>query len=303
MKHPGQWVTALLLALCCERAVAAERTEHFDADPHWDARNNRASSPEPRTIQQDFGFSATTSHCGGSSGEMGGFINPAAEPAYYAKALPTLSFDDTLSASGKFVCAKGRFHVLVGFFNSNSIHEWRTPNTVAIRLQGRGDYFYAYVEYTSSKWRAGGDSPGGFAVIKDPATGRNRLKGFPSGPTIHEWSLQYDPKGNGGTGSIRVTLDGEASICHLDADHEADGATFNRFGLLNVMKQWDNGGEVWLDENSVKGAKETFDRDPGWVGFQNRRKYLSTDVRPRFDFGYSGTHFSGGKGAGEMGGL
>ena len=300
-RHAIRFLT--MLAISSATALAAERTQHFDSDPNWDGRNNHARSPEPRTIEQNFGFSAITSHCGGAPGEMGGFINPAAEPAYYAKALPTLSFNDVLSASGKVVCATGPFHVLVGFFNSKSINEWRTPNTIAIRLQGRGDYFYAYVEYTSSKWRAGGDSPGGFSVIRDAASGRTRLKGFTSGNMIHTWSLRYDPQGNRGTGSIHVTIDGEVSICHLDPGHKADGATFNRFGLLNVMKQWDSGGEVWLDDISVNGEEESFDRDPGWEGFQNHHKYVSKDVRPRFDFGYSPTHFAGGKAAGEMGGL
>ena len=65
--------------------------------------------------------------------------------------------------------------MLIGFFNSGMVNEWRTPNTVALRLLGRGDVFYAYVEYTTGKWRAGGDSPGGFATVKDEKTGRTNL--------------------------------------------------------------------------------------------------------------------------------
>ena len=34
-----------------------------------------------------------------------------------------------------------------------------TPNSVALRLYGRGDVFYAFVEYATGRWRAGGDSP------------------------------------------------------------------------------------------------------------------------------------------------
>src|SRR5881409_2605694 len=141
--------------------LAAERTEHFDNDPRWDGHNNRAQSPAPKQIRQDFGYSKTV-HCGGAPGEIGGFINPAAEAAYYAKAIPTKTFSDPLNASGKVVCAGRQFHMLMGFFNASSTNEWRTPNSIAIRLQGRGDHFFAYVEYTTSCWRAGGDSPGGF---------------------------------------------------------------------------------------------------------------------------------------------
>jgi hypothetical protein len=281
--------------------VGAERTEHFDKDPGWHEHNNRSKSPEARQMRQDFGHSKTA-HCGGSPGEMGGFIQPAAEAAYYAKVIPTKTFDHPLSASGKVVCEGRQFHVLVGFFNATSTNEWRTPNSMAIRLQGRGDHFFAYVEYMTSRWRAGGDSPGGFAQVRDPATGRLNLKGFPSGTNIHQWSLRYDPNGNNGSGSITATVDQETSICHLDPGQRADGATFNRFGIITVMKQYDTGGEVWLDDIAVDGEKEAFDRDPKWEAFQNRRTYTTTIVRPRFDFGYSATQYAGGE-KGEMGGL
>jgi hypothetical protein len=48
---------------------------------------------------------------------------------------------------------------------------------------------------------------------------------------------------------------------------------------------------------------ESFDRDPHWDEFQNRRTYLTQNVRPRFDFGYTATRHAGGKSPGEMGGL
>ncbi len=310
MNNPTRWNSLrvasaiILLSTWNGAAPAAERTEHFDRDPGWDAHHNRATSPEPRTIRQDFGYSSTA-HAGGAvPGEIGGFISPAAEAAYYAKEIPQRTFDDSLSASGRVRCAGAQFHVLVGFFNAGTVNEWRTPNTIALRLQGRGDYFYAYVEYTTGRWRSGGDSPGGFALVADEEkAGRMRLKGFATGAAVHRWSLRYDPKGHGGTGSITVTVNDETAICHLDAGHKADGATFNRVGLINVMKQADTGGEVWLDDVTIDGATESFDRDPHWDAFQNRRAAITRDIRPRFDFGYSATRHAGGKDAGEMGGL
>jgi len=290
---------AFLLGAC--GLAAAERMEHFDKDPAWQGHHNRATSPEPRTIRQDFGYS-DTAHADGMAGEMGGFITPAGEAAYYAKKIPTRTFNDPLTASGKFLCANGPFHVLVGFFKSGSVNEWRTPNSIALRLQGRGDFFYTYVEYCTARWRAGGDSPGGFATERDPATGRPQFKGFASGKA-HRWSMRYDPDAHGGNGSITVTLDDETAICHLDPGHRADGATFNRFGLLNVVKSADGGGEVWLDDVTINGQTEAFDRDPKWDGFQNRRTYVTQNVRPRFDFGYSATRHAGGQKAGELGGL
>jgi uncharacterized protein YjiK len=138
--------------------------------------------------------------------------------------------------------------------------------------------------------------------VSDPKTGRLQFKGFPIGAKVYEWSIEYDPKGNGGMGSIRATMGDETAVCYLDQGHKADGARFNRFGLLTVMKQADTGGEVWIDDVTINGETERFDRDPNWSGLGNRRTYSTTLIRPRFDFGYSPTNFAGEK-AGEMGGL
>lgn len=288
----------IAIAVCC---AAEERTERFDKDPGWDGHNNRATTPEKRTVRQDFGFSKTA-NAGGKVGEIGGFISPAAEPAYYARKIDAKTFGDSLSASGTLLCKGPSCHLLVGFFNADTVNEWRTPNTVSLRLLGRGDVFYAYVEYCTSKWRAGGDSPGGFATVKNAKTDRIELRGFKTG-VAHKWSITYDPAGNKGGGSVTVTLGGETAVCHLDAGHKSDGATFNRFGLLPVLKSADGGGEVWLDDVTVNGAADDFAKDPGWEGVGNRREYQTADVRPRFDFGYSQTKHAGGKGAGELGGL
>ena len=143
----------------------AERTERFDRDPGWEGRNHR--SVMPRKVRQDFGFSATA-HAGGKAGEMGGFITPTAEPAFYAKKLPPSTFKDRLSASGTLACTGQAFHALIGFFNANTLNEWRTPNTIALRISGRGDVFYAWLEYAAQTWRAGGDDPQGFPTERDP---------------------------------------------------------------------------------------------------------------------------------------
>jgi hypothetical protein len=278
-----------------------ERHQAFDHDPQWDTRNNRPAASESRAIVQDFGFSPTT-HCNDIPGEIGGLITPAAEPAYYAKTLRTLTFHDRFSASGKLVCADGAFHALLGFFNGDTIAEWRTPNTVALRLNGRGDRFFTFVEYATSKWRAGGDSPRPFAMRKNKKTGRDEFEGFRSGQAIHEWSLAYDPDGNSGNGAISATMDGETAVCNLEAGHKQDGASFNRFGLLNVVKSADTGGSLWIDELTINGAKEDLTGEPDWRGFENRRKYATTNVRPLWDCGFSATNLAGGRNTGEIGG-
>jgi hypothetical protein len=154
MKIKIHWLAGSLALMSLSTAngiLAAERTEHFDKDPAWHGHNNRAKTPEPRQILQAFGYSRTA-HVGGA-GEIGGLVTPAGEPVYYAKEIPQRTFNDPLSASGKFICAKGAFHVLLGFFNSSTVNEWRTPNSVVLRLQGRGGFFFAYVEYCTSRGR------------------------------------------------------------------------------------------------------------------------------------------------------
>jgi hypothetical protein len=294
---------AVGLLACLSVAQAGEKTERFDRDPGWDGRNHRSTAFSPRVVRQDFGFSPTQHAGGRAPGEAGGLITPAAEPVFYAKPIPKKSLNEPMSASGVLTCGEGGTHVLLGFFNSATVNEWRTPNTIALRLNGRGDRFFAYVEYATSRWRAGGDSPRPFARVRDPMTGKEEPKGFPLMGPAHRWSLAYDPDANDGRGAITATIDGESSVCHLDPGHKADGATFDRFGLLVVMKSADSPGELWIDDVSIEGESEDFRVDPGWEGVGNRRTYESANVRPRFDFGFSPTNFAGGQAPGELGGL
>src|SRR6266487_4375005 len=115
------------LALACMVSILAAsthgqslvlKTETFDADPGWDGRNNRATDPAPRQIVQNFGFNSSSTNDGGSAVEIGGFITPAGEPAFYGKVITPTSFNDTLSASGILNVPQGGGHTLIGFFNA-----------------------------------------------------------------------------------------------------------------------------------------------------------------------------------------
>lgn len=283
------------------RADERLKTETFDRDPGWDGRNHRPKDP-PVKVTQDFGFSPT-SHAGGQAGEMGGTVWSAAEPAYYAVPIEPRTLESPLAASGTLACMDGATHLLLGFFNADTANEWRTPSSLAIRINVRGDHFFAYVEYCTRTWRAGGDNPQAFAPPPDPQTGKKGQFPFPSGGKPHAWSLTYEPDGNNGSGRIIATLDDQTAICHLDEGHKSDGAVFNRFGVITVMKSADGGAPVFVDDVTVNGRTERFTEDPRWDGRNNRRVYETQNVRPRFDFGYSLTRFAGGKAAGELGGL
>ena len=41
-------------------AASNTRTQHFDTDPRWDGHNNRATTPAPVNINQNFGYSPFT---------------------------------------------------------------------------------------------------------------------------------------------------------------------------------------------------------------------------------------------------
>jgi len=266
------------------------RTDTFDADPGWEGRNNRATDPAPRQIIQNFGFSSSSTNAGGTAGEIGGFITPAGEAAFYGKVIPPASFNGPLSASGILNVPQGGGHTLIGFFNADTVNEWRTPNTIALRIYGRGTSFLAYLEYGTGLWRAGGGSFGGEAAI-------------PAGTNDYPFSLNYDPNGADGQGTVTATLGSYTTVMTLDSGHKADGAIFNRFGILNVMKSADDPGQLWLDNVTINGEAHPFSSDPGWDQRNNRRTYTSTNVRPRFDFGYSpGSNFAGGQSGGELGG-
>ena len=300
-------INATFMVACVAVQVFAQlrtKTESFDEDPGWEGINNRsAHTRPPMTVRQDFGYSRT-SHAGGEAGEIGGFITPAAETAYYATPVPTATFNDKLSASGTLACPDGAFHLLLGFFNAKTVNEWRTPNTLALRLNGRGQFFYAYPEFLTSKWRIGAlDDPRskGFGILNQ--RGRETMHEFPSGGAVLKWSITYDPNGNDGKPILSATIGDQTSVSFPDPKYIADGATFNRFGILNIMKSADTGGEIYIDNLVLNGQRQTFDQDPKWEGRNNRATYESRDLRFYFDFGFSPTHFAGGKSKGELGGV
>ncbi len=202
-----------------------------------------------------------------------------------------------LSASGKILVLAGRGHFLLGFFRADTLNEWRTPNTIVARINVRGEGFHCHLEYCSSRWRAAA------GVIGEIVPGeRISAKLIPCGK-VYEWRLTYEPKADGGYGLVTLILGDETANCKIGPQGHADGASFTHFGLLPVLKAWDNPGEVWLSDVAINGMHFAFATDPEWDHLNNRRTYITTDTRPRFDFGWSLTQFAGGKTVGEMGGL
>ena len=283
-------------------ALAGEpftRREDFSREPaNWEGVNNRNTNFGPRTVSQDFGYSRAGSYAGGQPGEIGGKINPAGQPAYYAYRLfRPFTYDDPLSASGKLFVRHGRGHFLLGWFNTNSLNGWRTPNTLVVRINGRGEGFHCHLEYCTSRWRAGA------GVIGQIESGKRIAPSLLPSDRPMSWNLAYDPKGGGGNGLLSLSIGEQKTTCVVEREHRADGATFTHFGLMPVMKAWDEPGEVWLADVTIGQKQFDFSQDPTWEGRDNRITYETKDVRPRFDFGWSPTQFAGGAARGELGGL
>ncbi|MBI1784596.1 hypothetical protein HYR69_05575, partial [Candidatus Sumerlaeota bacterium] len=275
------------------------RRQSFDSDPGWDGKNNRlAREMEPVAIHQDFGYTPGTNHAGGAPGEIGGTIYSDSVPAYYAKKIPKGTLDTRASASGKIFVGAGPGNTLFGFFNSGTINEWRTPNAIVVRINARGEKFHAYIEFMTAKWRAGAMIIGSY----DQVTDRFAADELPC-DKAYDWSLDYNPNGKDGNGEITFSIGGKTATSNIPPALRADGLAFNRFGILSVVKSFDAPGTLWMDDLKLNGEAAEFSADPQWEGLRNRAEYKTTGVRPRFDFGYSPTHYAGGGAAGELGGL
>ena len=275
-----------LLLMTTLSGIGAVHHESFDREPaNWEGINNRSKAFEPREVLQDFGYDA-------GKRLIGGRIQPAGEPAYYAYRLPQpLTLQSDFSAEGSILIPEGGLHFMLAFFNTNTINEWRTPNSLGARINGRGETFHCHLEYCTSRWRAGA----GVVGVIVPGE-RIDAKSIPAGKW-YPWRIEYK------RGRAILTLNGEKAEAEVPMEHLKDGATFTHFGVLSLIKTWDSGAEVWIKGPIIDGVKVDLDSDPGWDAFQNRRKYISGDTRPRFDFGWSATHHAKGKMPGELGGL
>lgn len=270
--------------------------QDFRADPGWEGYRNRLAPDPPRITRQDFGYRATT-RVNARPGEIGGWVQRALSPASYALKIPPRTLNDRLSASGRFAVTRddGSSGVLFGWFNDTS-RGWRTPNSLAFRLDGNGGKYWVFYEYGTRNWLSGG--AGCFEGERYQTT---PTKPFRADGSVHEWTLTYDPEGAGGRGELTFVLDGTRYVLALAPGHRADGATFDRFGILNQMTTG-SGMEAYFDDLVLDGNRLELDREPRWEGRGNQGSAEDRLVRPFHQFGYSRTKHAGG-GAGEVGGL
>ena len=277
--------------------ATADRFQDFSVDPNWEGRGNRTAEEHARTVVQDFGYSYTNYAGGETLGEIGGRISRSLTPATYATVIPTKTLNDRFTASGKFAVteADGSSGMLIGWFNTGS-RGWRTPNSLVFRLDGNGGKYWVFFEYGTQNYRTGGG-----ATFEGERYQTTKTPPEPADGTVHTWSLTYNPDGADGNGAITFVMDGVTYTAALAPGHKADGATFNRFGLVNVQLAG-KGMNVYLDDLNIDGESYDFSDDPGWEGNGNRITFQDNEIRPYHNFGWSQTNHAG-RTPGEVGGL
>jgi len=294
----ANFCAALVAALLSQSQAqdSSRRFEEFTSDPQWESYRSRLLPERLPVTRQDFGW-RNTLHGDGTRGEIGGWIQRSLTPASFAKAIATRTLNDRLSASGKFSVTRddSSSGTLFGWFHETS-RGWRTPNSLVFRLDGNGGKYWVFYEYGTRHWLTGG--AGCFEGDRYQTT---PTRPFKADGTTHMWSLDYDPDGANGNGLMTFVLDGKIYTLPLAAGHKADGAVFNRFGVMNVQTTG-SGMEVAFRDLRLDGQSIDLSSDAGWKAQGNRVEFKDRHMRPFHDFGWTATSKAGGK-DGEIGGI
>ena len=328
VKLLGAWAALLSAGMAL---TAAEpqlktilKTETFDHDPGWEGHNNRIVPKQVFLVRQDFGYSAT--HFAGKSvGEIGGRIQRSTTPASSASALtPARTLDDKFTASGSFAITASQpgAGVFFGFFNSRQPGGSGRPiGSLGLDFDFEGSGGRLAVRLITS----GNKSCGTFTTPYLP--GKFRPTPLKNNGTRYHWTLGYDPQGAGGNGQFTFTLRSDIHTAQdygplpalsereaqarfpnttkftvdLTPGFRQEGATFDRFGVLNMMK---SGGTatMFFDDVQFDGRREDFAQDPGWAAVGNRATFEDREVVGAHDFGFSAKTSHAGGTPGEVGG-
>jgi hypothetical protein len=144
--------------------------------------------------------------------------------------------NDRLTASGKITADDFSVDagVMLGWFNSNE-QDWPPSNFVGVYMDSLSDTGRFFTPMYGTATGSAGSAGAPFLLL--PPDGQSR-----------QWSIDYDPNGAGGLGTIKVGLNGQFRTITLAPGQKAQGATFNRFGLFNMQ---DNNGKhsvIYLDD-------------------------------------------------------
>jgi len=288
------WVLGLVLPVVAALLSAAPgpsqsppayKESSFATDPLWEGVGNRLRACTRRSFS--FGWMAPSRTW--PTGAIGGRLDRATDfRAYYAEALPEpRTLDDGLTASGMLqVDGLSRGGALFGWFNSADSYDWRTADFLGLRLDRIGRGVVAYGEYGTRNTFTETTDPVRFSARRAVA-----------------WTLQYLPdEGVDSAGLVRLIVGNRKVEVSLKAAHRTDGATFDRFGLLNDQVEGPSLTVTFANLTLDNGPID-LSRDPAWDGSNNRLAGASDCVvHDHHDFGYAaGIALAGDPGA--IGGL
>jgi len=317
----------VLLAPTFGAADPAVKTAGFDQDPGWEGYNNHVV-PDKKipTVRQDFGYAATN-FAGKAAGEIGGSIQRCATPASYAAKVTPKTLDDAISASGSFAITATQpgAGVFFGFFNSDQPGGSGRPiGSLGLDMDFERDGGRLAVRLIT----AGNMACGTFVTPFIP--GKFRPTPLKNDGTRYYFTLDYDPHAANDNGRFTFTLRSDGHpvdpaddkltgaareeafrrfphrttfAVDLRPGQKKENATFDRFGLCNLMKA---GGSatIYFDDLRFNGQSEDFSKEPAdWIGRGNRVTFEDRQPAGVHDFGFSpGTNYAGGAKAGEIGG-
>jgi len=308
---------AIILIALFASATTAElpttlKSQSFDQDPHWDSSRNR-QTPD-KIAHQDFGYSPNTNFAGQAKGEIGGQVQRSTIPAYYAETIAPKTLDDKLDFSGSFaVPQRSAAGICFGFFNSHQNDGSGRPVQglfLDIGFKSAGGHLAIHVTNSANQSCGVMVTP----VIKPKPRGPDASQrlALRADGTRYNFDLHYDPGGANNNGQVRFILHSNSQTpasfenkdftVDLPAGFKQQNATFDRFGLLNIMK---SGGvaTIYFDDLTYNGKAEDFSNDPHWTESNNRGTFSEKDQVGVQNFGYSpDTNFAQGKSKGEIGG-
>ena len=220
MMKPGGSMSDLLRRPALPRPQPRTSRRTRSGTPPATAPRTRRRTSAGRTTS----VSAPRNHAGGKAGEVGGTFWRSGKYAYYADKVGPLTLDDRLEASGKVVLkvgAPGLGHV---------------PRLVQQRQQGRSRRPRPGISSASTSAGRRGSATTSTPRLRPPRGPRAQAAAGPvlTPGKVYDWSLVYDPAAEGGNGAITVTLGKESVTLALKKGIKAQGARFDRFGVVHV---------------------------------------------------------------------
>ncbi len=220
MMKAGGAATMFFGDLTCNGAA-----QDFSKDPQWIGSGNRVTFEDRElTGAHQFGFSEKTNFAGGSPGEVGGGLWRSGPFAFYADRVGPLDLRQRLEARGKvrLVTAGPDSDICMGWFNrstSKQAGDGEARNFVGVHIGGptRVGHFF------TPRFAGSAGSIGKLERAPVLTPGK-----------VFDWSIVYDPEGNGGLGEVKATLGGESATLALKPGQKAEGAQFDAFGMFSI---------------------------------------------------------------------